>query len=908
MAAYPAEYELDLVLRDGGMVQVRPIKPDDGERLVRFFEHLSPESRYFRFFRVKDSLEPSEVEYFTHVDYDRRMALVVLDGPEIVGVGRYDRLPDDDSVAEVAFTVVDSHQGRGIGTELLQLLTSHARSHDVAGFRAFVLPSNVQMMRVFRNSGYSMSRSLEVGVYTVDFPVAESEDVVEAAGAREKQAVAASILPLLFPRSVAVIGASNRTGSIGNRLFLNLLQAGFTGPLFPVNPNAVVVHSVRAYPSILDISDPVDLAFIVVPAPLVVEAARQCGAKGVRGLVVISAGFAETDAEGVEREAELVEVVRSAGMRMIGPNCMGVVNTSAAVRLNGTFAPVFPPQGTIAMSSQSGALGIAILDYARRTNVGVSQFVSVGNLADVSGHDLLLAWEDDPATDVILLYLESFGTPRKFSRIARRIGRRKPIVAVKSGRTGAGSRAASSHTGALASSDAAVEALFEQAGVIRTNTIEEQFAVASLLAKQPLPLGRRVGILTNGGGPGILAADALEANGLFLPELSAEVQARLRIVLPVEASTRNPVDTIASGGPDQYRQCLQALLESEEVDAVMVIFVPTTPEGSEEVAAALKEVMDEYEGVVPVLAVFMQQEAAPLLGAGRRAIPIYQFPEEGAVALSRAVRYTEWRNRDPGAVPVFPDLDIDAARVTVAAALERTGPEGGWLTAEEFDSVLSAAGIRHAISNVAADEDAAIAAAAMVGGPVALKVVAPGVLHKTEVGGVLLGLAGEAAVRAGFRQIRSAVPEAEGVIVQEMVEGGHEVLMGMVEDPNFGPLIVFGLGGVLVELLGDVVFRIQPLTDRDAAAMVRSIRGARLFDGYRNLPAGDVEAAEQTLLRLSALIGAVPELAELDLNPVKVLEPGKGVVVVDGRARIRHLAEDEALALADLPSVPTRRR
>ncbi|HIE21964.1 MAG TPA: GNAT family N-acetyltransferase, partial [Acidimicrobiia bacterium] len=605
MAAYPSEYELDVVLRDGGGARIRPIRPDDADGIIAFFERLGPQSRYFRFFRIKRSLEPDEVTHFTHLDYDDRMALVAEVGGEIVGVGRYDREGPGAEVAEVAFAVADDHQGRGLGTKLLELLTAYARSRGIEQFRAQVLAENRQMMRVFRNSGYELHRTIEDGVYTVDFPVEPSERTAAAEAERERRAVAASVLPLFFPRSVAVIGASNDADSIGGKLFANLLATGFTGPLYPVNPSSPVVRSVRAYPTIGEVPDRVDLAFVVVPRRFVLDVARQCGEAGVRGIVVISAGFSEVGSEGAAREEELTEIVRTYGMRMVGPNCMGLINTAPSVRLNGTFSPIYPPAGNVAMSSQSGALGVAILDYATRNNIGISQFVSVGNKADISGNDLLLAWEDDPQTDVITLYLESFGAPRKFSRIARRIGRRKPIVAVKAGRTKAGSRAASSHTGALASSDVAVDAVFRQAGVIRVDTIEELFAAANLLANQPVPEGGRVGIVTNAGGPAILAADALEANGLVLPPLSPALQEAIGSALPDEASTANPVDLIASGGPDEFRHAVELMLRSGEVDSAMVIYVPTSPEGADAVAEVLRDCQAGYHGPVTLLSVFM---------------------------------------------------------------------------------------------------------------------------------------------------------------------------------------------------------------------------------------------------------------------------------------------------------------
>lgn len=908
MAAYPSEYQLDIVLRNGQVAHVRPIRPSDGELLVDFFERLGPESRYFRFFRVKRTLTPEEVRHFTTVDYERRMALIVVHEGRMAAVGRYDVSEENPRVAEVAFAVADDQQGLGLGTELLQLLTAYARSKGIGGFRAFVLPENVQMMRVFRNSGFDLHRTLESGVYTVDFPVALTEDSRAAAEEREKRAVAASMLPMFFPRSVAVVGASTRPGSIGNTLFRNLLHTGFGGTLYPVNPTAQVVNAVKAYPSVLDIPDAVDLAFVVVPSEYVLDVARDCAAKGVRGIVVISAGFGEV-AGGRQREAELLAVVREAGMRMVGPNCMGLLNTAAPVNMNGTFAPVYPPAGNIAMSSQSGALGIAILEFARRNSIGISQFVSVGNKADVSGNDLLLFWEDDPATDVILLYLESFGNPRRFARLARRISRKKPIVAVKSGRTAAGSRAASSHTGALASTDRAVEALFRQSGVIRVDTLEELFAVGSLLANQPIPAGRRVGIVTNAGGPGILAADALESQGLFLPEFSVELRQELSAKLPAEASVTNPVDLIAGAGPVQYSAVIQPILDSGEVDSLLVIYVPTSVTGVGEVGAAVRAVAEAYQGSCTLLSVFMQAEdAAAVLTSPTAKVPTYQFPEGAARALTQAVAHGEWLQRDPGRIPDLIGIDGPAARAVVDPALVRLGADGGWLEPPEVEALLTAVHIPVPASVTVATEDAAVEAARSMGFPVVLKVVSSEALHKSEVGGVALDLEDEAAVREGFRSVTGTVEQFDGVLVQEMVRGGHEVLIGMSEDPNFGPLLVYGLGGVYVELLEDVAFRLYPLTDTDATEMMAEIKGARLLEGYRNMPLGDLEAVKDVLLRVSALIGVVPEIAEMDLNPVKVLPPGEGVRVVDARIRVAAVEEGWTPEIIDLPGVAGARK
>jgi acetate---CoA ligase (ADP-forming) len=898
---YPSEYELDIVLRDGVVEQFRPIKTTDAGSLVKFFDRLGTESRYYRFFRAKKLLTAEEVEYFTTIDYEHRMAIAVFHEREMVAVGRYDREADDPKAAEVSFAVADDQQGRGIGTQLLQILTTHGRSHGVERFNAFVLPDNLAMMRVFRNSGYTLTRNFAEGVYSVEFPVQASDSARAAEARREQRAIAASILPMFYPRSIAVVGASRTPGSIGARLFDNIMRGRFSGVVYPVNPNTDVVGSVRAYRSVTDIPYRVDLAIIVAPAAAVLNVVKECAEKGVRGLVIISAGFSEVGPEGAECEAELVELVRSSGMRMIGPNCLGLVNTDPAVNLNATFAPVETPRGNVAMLSQSGALGISLLDYARRHDIGISQFVSVGNKPDVSGNDLMLHWEEDPSTDVIVMYLESFGNPRKFARIARRIGRKKPIVALKSGRSLAGSRAASSHTGALASVDAAVDALSAQTGMIRVDTIQELFGVASLLANQPLPRGRRVGVLTNAGGPGILAADALEASGLELPVFSPELQARLAKGLPAEASVSNPVDLIASAGPDSYAHVAGILAESDEIDALITINIQTM-EGAPDIGAPLLAAWATSDKTH--LAVLMESGSGRITMRNERmTVPVYDFPEDAAKALARVAEYAEWRSTPSGSVPVFDDVNSGLAREAVASALDRMGEDGGWLGDDEVRTVLGAFGISTPRSFSAATAAEAVEAWSAIGGPVAMKLVAPSALHKTDIGGVVLNVVGADEVARVFADLVALASDAKGVLVQEMIPKGHETLIGMTEDPSFGPLLVFGMGGIYVELLKDVVVRVAPITDTEAKQMVFGIKSAKLLQGYRGQPAGDIEAAELALLRVSALLEAVPELAEMDLNPVIVLPPGEGVMVVDARIRVRPVRSGWSPEVADLPSV-----
>ena len=846
------------------------------------------ESVYHRFFQVKTHLEPEELEAFTKLDYDDRMALVATRGENIVGVGRYWRDEENPETADVAFAVVDAEQGKGIATRLVRYLTTYAQQRGISSFRSSVLADNHVMIRVFRNSGYPMRREEGEGLYKVEFPTAEVSWFGRSDEIDEQRAIAASLMPVFYPSAVAVVGASRDPRSIGGRLFTNLINGDFTGPVFPVNPKADVVRSVKAYKSILDVPGRVDLAFIVVPSRFVNEVVKDCVEKGVRGLVVISAGFSETGEAGSELEAELMETVRNAGMRMVGPNCMGLINMDSAISMNGQFGPLSPPPGNVAMSSQSGALGVAILDYATELGIGISTFVSIGNQPDVTGDDLLLYWESDPSTDVILLYMESFGNPRRFARAARRISKKKPIVAVKSGRTAAGARAASSHTGSLASLDAAVDTLFRQAGVIRTDTLTQLFDVTSLLANQPLPAGSRVGILTNAGGPGILAVDALEANELEVVEFSDELKDRLRGFLSADASVANPVDMIAAAGPVEYAACMDVLLTSDEIDALMAIYIPPAPEGAEEVATAIRDAAFQHHGDKTLLTVYMSSGGAPpLFSAGELRIPTYPFPEQAAFALSKAVEHQKWRQKAEGAIVEIDGVDEQAARTIVEQALSRDGE--GWLDPDDVEAVLGAYGLAMPRSIVVASVDEAIAAASSLGGPAVLKVISDSALHKSDVGGVVLNVEGDDEVREAYSAVTAAVDDADGVLIQQYVEGGHEVLIGMTEDPNFGPLLVFGLGGVFVELIGDVAFRIHPLTDLDAAEMIDEVKSAQLLAGYRGGPAGDVPAVREALLRVSALVGDLPEIVEMDMNPVKVAEPGSGLSVVDARIKVRRV-------------------
>jgi acetyl coenzyme A synthetase (ADP forming)-like protein len=675
-------------------------------------------------------------------------------------------------------------------------------------------------------------------------------------------------------------------------IFHNLLAAGFVGPVYPVNHRAEAVQSVRAYASVLDVPGPVDLAVVVIPKRHVRGIVEQCSAKGVRGIVVISAGYKETGPDGAEEEDRLRELVREKGIRVVGPNCLGVLSTDENIRLNATFAPTYPPEGHVAIASQSGALGLVILDNAREFNIGVSEFVSTGNKADVSGNDLIQWWDQDDRTKVILLYLESFGNPRTFVRLARDIGRRKPIVAVKSGRSKRGSKAASSHTGALAGAEGAVGALVAQTGLIRVDTVEELFDMAAFLAHQPVPAGNRVAILTNAGGPGILATDACEAWGLEVPDLSPATTSRLREFLPPEASVRNPVDMIAGATPEDYERAIQLLLEDLTVDALIVIFVPPIVIDARAVGKAI--VSGAQGADKPVLSCFLGRQGVPIrLSSMKQAhIPSYAFPEAAVRVLSRAARYGEWLRQPQGREPELSGIDHDSAAQVLAEAGERRGGGEGWLSFSDLERLFGAYGIRFPETRFCRTPDEAAAAARELGFPVVVKLASDTVVHKSDVGGVRVDLRNEAEVAKAVTEIGKSLSARElagamsGVLVQPLVKDGVEVIVGGVRDALFGSLIMFGLGGIHVELLEDVVFRLHPLTDRDVHDMVREVKGFPLLAGYRGLPECDISALEDTVLRVSRLVDDFPEVLELDLNPVKVLPGQRGCLALDARVRV----------------------
>jgi acetyl coenzyme A synthetase (ADP forming)-like protein len=694
-----------------------------------------------------------------------------------------------------------------------------------------------------------------------------------------------SIDPIFRPSSVAVIGASRKRQTIGREILSNLVGFEFTGAVYPVNPKAESINSIRCYRSITDVPGAVDLAVVTVPKERVLSVVDACGRKGVKGLVVITAGFREVGAAGAALEAKLRARLRRYGMRMVGPNCMGVVNTDPEVRLNATFASAHPVRGNVAFVSQSGALGEAILADAAENGIGVAMFASMGNKTDISGNDLLEYWEDDPDVGAILMYLESFGNPRRFTEIARRVTRKKPIVTVKAGRTAQGARAASSHTGSIVGLDTASESLLDQCGVLRCSSMGEMFTLTQALANQPVPKGNRIAIVTNAGGPGILCTDALIGAGISLAELTAATRKALSRIVPQEASTRNPVDMIASADGARYRRVLEVVKKDQGVDGIVAIFVSPITIDAFEVARAIAAAAT---GVKPVLSVFMgkQRSEEGIAWLRRHRVPVYRFPEEAAAGIAGLARYRELRDRAAGKRVRF-RADPVRARRAIAAA-RRAGRTH--LAPREVAEVLAAYGFPLAPSRLARTAGEAIDAAVAIGYPVVLKAVSKVISHKSDAGGVKVDLRNADELAAAFHEmtdrLRKKDPELE-VQVQKLIQGGRETILGMTRDPQFGPVLMFGLGGIFVEVMKDVSVRLHPLTDANARAMIERIKGYPLLAGTRGEKAVDLRFLESSLLRLSQMVGDLEdELAELDLNPLIVTDRGATSFVVDARIEL----------------------
>ncbi|MCX4983980.1 GNAT family N-acetyltransferase [Streptomyces sp. NBC_00572] len=995
---YPDHWEADVVLRDGGTARIRPITADDAERLVSFYEQVSDESKYYRFFAPYPRLSAKDVHRFTHHDFVDRVGLAATVGGEFIATVRYDRINDRGlpasapaDEAEVAFLVQDAHQGRGVASALLEHIAAVARERDIRRFAAEVLPANTKMIKVFTDAGYTQKRSFEDGSVRLHLDLEPTDRSLAVQRAREQRAEARSVQRLLTPRSVAVIGAGRAPGGVGRTVLRNLLGAGYSGRVYAVNAaladhgdGVVELDGVPAHPSVAAIGGPVDLAIVAVPAERVPEVVADCGEHGVQGLVVLSAGYAESGAAGRERQRQLVRQARSYGMRIIGPNAFGIINTAADVRLNASLAPQMPAAGRIGLFTQSGAIGIALLAGLHRRGAGLSSFISAGNRADVSGNDFLQHWYDDPGTDVVLLYLESIGNPRKFTRLARRTAAVKPVVVVKGARH-SGSAPPGHRVPVTRIPHATVSALLRQAGVIRVDTVTELVDAGLLLAAQPLPAGPRVAILGNSESLGLLTYDACLTEGL---------------------RPLRPLDLTTAAEPADFRDALAAALADETSDAVVVNAIPWVGENGatefgdgEVLAASLREAVAaaptptkpvvvvhvEMGGLAEALAVATStRPAAPGRGAatsgprqtgtptgpgpdlappgvgrpsgpgsapaaggpnpaapgagvtppgtgpvasapgqatpgtGQAApapapvdaqpatIPAYPAAERAVRALAEAVRYGQWRRQaaEPGRVPEYEDIDEAGAAALIERVLGggEADPRGVTLDTAQAGELLARYGITVLPTLPAPTPDAAVAAAARLGYPVALKTTAPHLRHRPDLGGVRLDLASEEQLRTAYAELTEVLgkPEELQPVVQAMVPRGVDTVVRSAIDPAVGAVLSFGLAGAASELLGDTAHRLVPATDRDVAELVRSLRTAPLLFGWRGSAPVDTPALEEVLLRVSRLVDDHPEVVAVSLEPV-VVAP-RGLSVLGATVRLAPPAPRTDLGPRSLPS------
>ncbi len=869
---YPRHWEADVLLRDGHAAHLRPISSDDEDLLVEFYEQVSAESKYMRFFAPMPKLSERDVKRFTHVDHRDRVAFVLTVAKKIIAVGRFDRIPgpeDKGTEAEVAFLVQDAHQGRGIAQLLLEHLAQAGRERGVEKFIAEVLPENQRMIQIFREAGYHVAGGFEDGVMRFEFPISSTDTSINVMLSREHRAEAASIQRFFNARSVAVIGASRRQDTIGQTLVRNLVLGDYTGRVYVVNPAAEAVAGMPSYATVADIPDNVDVAIVAVPADAVQDVVLDCAAKGVHGMVVISSGFAETGEEGRLRQRKLVGLARSYGLRLIGPNCLGVINTAADVSLNASLSPLIPPRGRAGFFCQSGALGVAILEKVDRRGLGLSTFVSAGNRADVSGNDLLQYWEEDDATEVVLLYLESIGNPRKFSRIARRVSRRKPVIAVKSGRTTQGVPMGHA-VRSIVAPQAAVDAMFRQAGVIQVDNLDEMFDVAQLVAHQPLPKGPRVAVVGNSDAIGLLAADAAAAVGL---------------------QVREPVALGADATAEDFEEALDAAIDDPDVDSVVAVFIPPLNTTGEEVANVLAAVGEQSDK--PLVSTFLASEGVPELlrvpdvagsTAGRGSVPSYPAPEAAVRALARVVEYATWLAKPEGDLVTPEEVDESRVKRRVNQILMKEN-QGRDLTFDELRDILDAYGIELWERVQVDSEDAAVSAGEKLGWNVVLKATAEHLRQRPDLAHVWRNIDTEAEMRDAWQTMHGIIddPSAAGFIVQKVAPPGVPVSIGGMEDPLFGPVVSFGVSGATTELLGDRSYRIPPMHSGEAAEMVREIKAAPLLFGYRGSEEVDVDSIEHLLLRVAQLKNDHPQVRSLELNLVLAGAHGSTVLNAVGR-------------------------
>jgi acyl-CoA synthetase (NDP forming)/RimJ/RimL family protein N-acetyltransferase len=866
---YPEHWEADVLLRDGRTAHLRPIVPEDAEGLVEFYAQVSEQSKYLRFFAPMPNLSERDVLRFTNVDYRDRVAFVMTVAQKIIAVGRYDTI--EPGKAEVAFLVQDAHQGRGIGQLLLEHLGQAGRERGIERFVAEVLPDNRRMMQVFREQGYQVTGGWDEGVMHLEFDIDPTETSIGVIAAREHRSEAASIAAFLNAKNVAVIGASRRSDTIGAALVRNLVLGDYAGRVYVVNPAADAVAGMPAYSSVNEVPGDVDVAIVAVPAEAVQDVVLDCAAKGVHGLIVISSGFAETGEEGRKRQRKLVGLARSYGLRLIGPNCLGVINTAADVSLNASLAPMMPSRGRAGFFCQSGALGTAILEKVRGRGLGLSTFVSAGNRADVSGNDLLQYWEEDDATEVILLYLESIGNPRKFSRIARRVSRVKPVIAVRSGRTtqGVPMGHAVRH---IAAPPAAVDAMFRQAGIIQVDTLDEMFDVAQLLAHQPLPLGSRVAIVGNSDALGLLAVDAAVASGLT-----------------VTSATALGADATA----EDFEDALDAAIDDRHVDAVVAVYIPPLDAGGEGVANVLAAVGEQSDK--PLVSTFLGREGVPELlrvpdlaghTAGRGSVPSYPAVEAAVRALARVVEYAAWLQRHDDDSDVLDDIDPKGAKRLVDKVLSEE-PDGRELNDDELRQLLACYGIDLWERIPAGNVDEAVAAGKRFDWDVVLKATAERLRQRPDRAHVWRNIDTEEEMRDAWDSLMAIItdPADAEFVVQRTAAPGVPVAIGGLEDPLFGPAVSFGISGALTDLVGDRVYRIPPISGLDAAETVRSIKAAPLLFGYRGSEQVDVAAVEELIRRVAQLKIDLPQVCQIDLMLVHAMAEGVSVLHASGRVQ-----------------------
>jgi acyl-CoA synthetase (NDP forming)/RimJ/RimL family protein N-acetyltransferase len=852
----PGIDSIDALAADGGIVTIRPIHAADRPALTRLYDEATPESLRLRFFTTPTSgTLADEIDRLCRPESDRNFAVLAMEGEQLVGVASGERIHDSDR-AEFALFVADAHHNRGIGTLMIEHLAAHARRHGLTELVGEVLPDNFAMLRTARDlSSHAWSRT-DGGVIDIGLG-AIGDDDCERMDVRDRTAERASLRALLSPASVAVVGAGHRPGGVGHETVRGLREYGFTGALYAVNRSGRPVAGVAARESVRQLPAPIDLLVIAVPADQVASVLADGAAVGVHAAIVLSAGFGEAGPAGRTRQSELLRFARDHGIRLVGPNCLGVINTDPAVRLDASFAPEVPPAGGLAVAAQSGAVGIALTQDAIRAGHGISTFVSLGNKADVSGNDLIAYWYDDPATRAVALYLESFGNPRRFARTVRALARRKPVLALKSGRSGAGQRAGASHTAAAAAPAATVDALFAQAGVVRTENLGDLIDAARMLTDQPLPRGHRLAIVGNAGGLNVLAADAAETSGLTVPA----------------GHGGNPLDLGADVSPAAFAAAAAEVAGSGAADMLLLVVIGTHANRPAEIMAALAAVVDEHPDLTTA-AVLIGAEATGRLG--HHGAPIYDLPERAVRALAAAAKYAAWRRRPLGRRPALTGIDTPQARARAGG--------NGWQDYEHTAEILATYGINVLPSLRATTAASAAAAADRLGYPVVVKCADPELVHKTDGGGVRLGLNGPGAVRHAFRPVAAAGRPGCGVLVQRQISAPVELVAGIAHDPLFGSVVMLGLGGVHTDLLGDRALRLVPMTDLDAGRMWRGLRAAPLLTGYRGTPAVDTAALEDLLLRVGRLAEDLPEIAELDLNPI--LAGPDGVVAVDAKLRL----------------------